>query len=272
VWDFGDGSPDYVGQVMTHRYSREGTYAVKLVVTNECESIGSTTRAVVVKKEEDTGTIRCTSNQSSFETFIDDVSVGSSYGTKLKVVSGVPVGSHEVKIEKGPGYTPESCTETVRVSKDDTVSVDCQMEKTVVDTATLTIQEVHGTDGRVIHGSWTVEIWVDGLYTKCQGAQTLTFGDGLKCDCSDPKNTPCEFGNHLITLKKAGYKDLSASVDIKAGDAKTWYSPVMEAGATGPPHDIDIVAPVGSTLRIDGIVITSSSLGRLITSLERLRR
>lgn len=273
VWDFGDGSPDYVGQVMTHRYSRDGTYTVKLVVTNECGNIGSTTRAVVVKEEEeDTGTIRCTSNQSSFETFIDGDSVGSSYGTKLKVVSGVPVGSHEVKIEKGPGYTPESCTETVRVLKDDTVSVDCQMEKTVVDTATLTIQEVHGTDGRVIHGSWTVEIWVDGLYTKCQGAQTLTFGDGLKCDCSDPKNTPCEFGNHLITLKKAGYKDLSASVDIKAGDAKTWYSPVMEAGATGPPHDIDIVAPVGSTLRIDGIVITSSSLGRLITSLERLRR
>lgn len=270
-WKFGEGSTA-TGQAVTHAYDSAKLYIVELLVENDCGKSKAAYRNVRVIEEVETGTIRCTSNQSGFEVYLDGNSVGSSYDTKLKVLSDVEVGSHTVKIEKGPGYTPESCTETVNVAEGRTETVHCEMVATAVESATLTIQEVVGTDGKPISGSWTVEIWVDGLYTKCKGAQTLTFGDGLKCDCSDPYNTSCEFGSHVIMLKKAGYKDLSISTSLAAGDAKTWYSPVMVPGATGETHDVNISVPEGSTVYVDGVPLESSSLGRLSMVLKSLRK
>ena len=271
VWDFGDGSPKATGQAVSHKYSSSDVYLVRLTVTNRCGGSGYATRAVQAAEEVETGSIRCTSNQSGFEVFIDDKSVGTSYGNKLKVISGVAIGSHKVKIEKGPGYTPPSCTETVTVREATPVTVDCQMTPTTVETATLTIRKVHDERGNEIPGDWTIEIWVDGLYTKCQGVRTLTFGDGLKCDCEAPDSTPCEFGSRTITLKKAGYQDLSATFNLVAGDSKTWYNPVMKEGAVGPTHNIDFVVPVDSKVYVDGQLLTSSSLGRLMVAMKGLR-
>lgn len=51
-WDFDDDSPNKVGQAVTHTYSSDGIYAVKLTVTNECGSSSYTTRNVTVSEEE----------------------------------------------------------------------------------------------------------------------------------------------------------------------------------------------------------------------------
>lgn len=51
-WDFGDRSPNKVGQAVTHTYSSDGIYTVKLTVTNECDSSRYTTRNITVSEEE----------------------------------------------------------------------------------------------------------------------------------------------------------------------------------------------------------------------------
>ena len=275
-WDFGDGFTA-TGQAVTHPYSSAGIYKVELKVTNDCENSESATRNVTVSEEAPApGFYKCTSNQTGFAVYVDDVYIDHSYGNTYLVVPVTP-GDHKVKIEKGYGYTPQYCERAVTVGEGNVSNVDCQMTKDVppVESTTLSIQAPIGEDGNDMPWYVDVEIWVDGKDTRCNPPKTLTFGTGVYCDCISPYNlVPCELGQHTITLKADGYDDLSISAYLRKDEPKTWKSPVMVKLVAPPPErTINIVVPVGSALYVDGKSIPgTTTVGRLTTIFNDLRK
>jgi PKD repeat protein len=276
-WKFGDGFTA-TKQAVTHPYGSAGIYTVELKVTNDCGEYATTTRNVTVSEEvPETGTIKCTSNQTGFAVYVDDVYINHSYGNTYLVVPNVEPGSRKVIIEKGVEYQPTQCEVTVTVVEGEITDVDCQMTKIepTVGSTTLSIQQPIGEDGVDIPWHVDVEIWVDGKDTRCNPPKTLTFGTGVYCDCISPYNlVPCELGQHTITLKADGYDDKSISVYLRKDEPKTWPSPVMVKSVALPPErTINIVVPVGSALYVDGKSITgTTTVGRLSTIFNDLRK
>lgn len=56
-WDFGDGTGVVTGQTIPHTFTKDGTFTVKLTVTNECDKLFSYSKTVTVSKA--LGTINC---------------------------------------------------------------------------------------------------------------------------------------------------------------------------------------------------------------------
>lgn len=293
------------------------------------------------------GTIRCTSNQTGFHVFIDDESKGHSFTNTVMVIDDVKAGSHKVKIEKGPGYTPIHCEETVAVTESGVVTVDCQMTKieecaeitnakiyidplsplegdtlaingsadsfdtieesgwvwnfgdgsdevtgqavthkykkagaykveltvtndcgmsatstrviTVTkeepkpESTTLTIDTPVDEAGKELYRYFDVDIWVDDKLTGCHPPHALAFGTGVSCDCKDPWNlVKCELGTHTVTLKKAGYEDLSKSFSLKKDRPEWWRSPRMVKSTDTSFIDCK-TTPTDAEIFIDGV-------------------
>jgi PKD repeat protein len=223
------------------------------------------------------GSIKCTSNQAGFAVYVDGAYIDHSYDNTYLVVPNIEVGSHKVKIEKGLGYTPTHCEETITVVAGGTVTVDCQMVKDEPPTESTSLSIGCPIDayGNEWDRCWDFEIWVDGKITNCDPPHTLVFGTGAYCDCRAPYNLiECRLGTHTITVKKHGFDDVSKTITLEKDAPQSWTPEMYPEGTTPPPrHIISFVVPVGSTAYIDDEPLTgTTTVGRLTTIFNELRK
>ncbi len=131
--------------------------------------------------EQNTGSIKVSSNPSDAKIYLD----GTSKGTTPRTLYNVPIGSHTVKLTKS-GYTDIS--NTVTVSSSQTASV----------SKTLTVQTGSISVSSNPSGA---KIYLDEKY---MGTSPKTLS-----------NVP--IGTHTIKLTKSGYSDISKTVTVTSG-------------------------------------------------------
>lgn len=136
-WDFDDGSPNKIGQAVTHTYDDAGIYEVSLTVVNDCGESETTARNITVSEEEpgeEAGTLlvekpidavtgdECTRAWEA-EIYVDNQTLGKTapfsipFGTDVYIGGhGGPCGEHDIKIVLS-GY--DSVTKTVTIDDGD---------------------------------------------------------------------------------------------------------------------------------------------------------
>ena len=203
----------------------------------------------------DTGTIKCTSIPTAAEVWLDGEFTGKKTISNVAYLENVSVGSHKVTFKKIIDDVAESCSDTVTVIKDETVTAECTLVEIEVPpepekAAIWDIKDVRNAEGTVLSAA---KVHVDGVYIKHYAPEKITFC--ADCICDDV--VPCGFGSHTVTIKKTGYIDWVKTRTLNAGDIFI-DNPIMvtEVEVPEPTFPVEIESlPSGAIIKVDGIVI-----------------
>ena len=199
------------------------------------------------------GTIRCVSNPTASEVWLDGAYTGKKTSSSVAYLYNIPVGEHTVEFKKIIDGVKHACSKKITVAKDATAVVECTLVSGETPTPTPTPKPGEATWylGYAKDASGTIlnvaKVYVDNVYLRHYAPELLRFCDGCRCD--DLVN--CGFGSHTVTIKKAGYKDWVKTRTIKSGDEVT-DNPVMELLSTDTFPISFISQPSGATIKVDG--------------------
>jgi len=127
-WDFGDGTTGS-GEIVKHTYASDGSYIVKLTVTNSCGNKDTETKTVTVYPvEEKMGYIDCYCTgdycERGADIYVDGELKGKTVTKPNYKRIKVPVGSHTVKYDL---QGVMECSGTVTVVADKSTTFDCEL-------------------------------------------------------------------------------------------------------------------------------------------------
>lgn len=199
------------------------------------------------------GTIRCVSNPTASEVWLDGVYTGKKTSSSVAYLYNIPVGEHTVEFKKIIDGVKHACSKKITVSKGATTVVECTLTSGTTPTPTPTPKPGEATwyIGYAKNASGTIlnvaKVYVDTVYVGHYAPELLRFCTGCRCD----DLVPCGFGSHTVTIKKTGYKDWFKTRTIKEGDEVT-DNPVMELLSSDTFPVSLISQPSGATIKVDG--------------------
>ena len=195
-----------------------------------------------------TGIIRCVSTPTAAEVWLDGEYTGKKTISNVAYLSNIPVGIHTVEFKKIIDDVSESCSKSVAVVKDETVSAECSLISDVIppsdEKATWQIGNVKDEAGTILNAA---KVYVDDIYVKHYAPELLTFCT----DCSCDSVVTCGFGTHTVSIKKPGYEDWNKTRTLGSKDSFT-DNPIMKLISTGTYPVTFLSLPSGATIKIDG--------------------
>ena len=173
------------------------------------------------------GTISVTSSPSGAVAYLD--------GTKTSVTpctfSNVPVGSHTISIYLS-GY--QDFITSVNVQKGVTATVSATLSP-VVSSGSLSVSTTPSG----------ATVYLDQIY---RGVTTITVGN-------------LAAGSHTLNIVKAGYKDVTETVNVVAGTT-TYFSTTLESDAAPQYATVSITSnPPGASVYGDGVYVGTTRSG-----------
>lgn len=209
-----------------------------------------------------TGTIRCVSYPTAAEVWLDGVYTGKKTISNVAYLENITVGVHKIEFKKIIDNVPNSCSKSVTVVKDSTVSATCTLVSGIEtptptptpsptptptpkpDLATWYIGYAKDANGTVLN---VAKVHVDTVYIGHYAPEMLRFCHGCRCD----NLVDCGFGSHTVTIKKAGYKDWVKTRLLNAGDEFT-DNPVLQLLDEDVFPVVISSVPSGTAIFIDG--------------------
>ncbi len=159
-WDFGDGSATGVGAKVTHNYATNGTYSVKLTVTDSVSSVGSSVTSIAVAHKAPTVSFSSTAAglTGSFagSAVTTDAATITKYSWNFGDGSALASGATVSHAYSAPGT--RTVTLTVTDSRGATASVSHQFVATVSLLASDQFNRTvtNGWGNATTGGTWTV--------------------------------------------------------------------------------------------------------------------
>jgi len=210
------------------------------------------------------GTIRCVSNPTAAEVWLDGEYTGKKTISSVAYLSNVPVGIHTIEFKKIIDGVSHTCSKSVGVTKDGTALAECTLVSGEIPTPTPTpdptptpipptekatwqINDVKNEAGAILGAA---KVYVDDIYVKHYAPESLTFCTGCSCDTV----VPCGFGSHTVTIKKTGYQDWNKTRTLGSGDNFT-DNPIMKLIPSGTYPVTLLSQPSGATIKVDGMAI-----------------
>ncbi|RLA78104.1 MAG: hypothetical protein DRG33_05990, partial [Deltaproteobacteria bacterium] len=157
VWDFGDGTAGS-GKIVKHTYTNDGSYIVKLTVTNSCGNKDTETKTITVYPvEQKMGYIDCYCTgdycKRGADIYIDGELKGKTVSKPNYKRIKVPVGTHTIQYDL---QGVMKCSGTVTVTADTSTTFDCELVSVLDPTqegVTTTVTEI--IDGDTIRTALT---------------------------------------------------------------------------------------------------------------------
>ena len=215
------------------------------------EKIAKDAKIGVWAVEAGLGTIRCVSNPTAAEVWLDGEYTGKKTISSVAYLYNIPVGTHTVEFKKIIDDVSQSCSKSVTVTKDGVVPAECSLVSGEIpppppsdEKATWQIGDVKDEAGTILNAA---KVYVDDIYVKHYAPELLTFCAGCSCDAV----VPCGFGSHTVSIKKTGYQDWNKTRTLGSGDNFT-DSPIMKLIPSGTFPVTLLSQPSGATIKVDG--------------------
>ncbi|TFH42408.1 MAG: hypothetical protein E4G94_06335, partial [ANME-2 cluster archaeon] len=203
----------------------------------------------------ETGSIRCNSNPTASQIWLDDVYTGHTTVNSTYLLEDVPTGLHTVEFKKIINDIPSSCKVTVAVPIGGEATAACTLTGEVIpppEGATWVIGDSKDPAGIILSAA---KVYIDNVYLGHYTPETISFCDGCQCDSV----VACGLGIHTAKVTKTGYNDWTKTRTLASGDAFT-DNPILTLISASFPVEI-LSNPSGAIIKVDGT--TQTALGSI---------